>query len=470
MPLTDLSNLDVRLRNHWDSELQRTADGAPTLPPSFVATAGPRVWLVDVRDDAELTGSDGHVPGVSRAPFRELGEVASRLPPETPVILICDDGARSSIGARFLAQLGMTSVASMQGGMRRWRAEGFVASRTPKVLSRRLEAPKAGAGSDGRLLNLPAGDRKLSKERIIEHVGDLANVRWAKLASVLVNRQTTCVDGREDGAIIGTPGGDAGELLLGLTASEQVGNTKVDLSKVPDLVRAFADTFGGLYLHTDNHALNRLARALRADNRLEWAVSHLTTVSQWVKFLRRPPEVLRGAVLEHMLKPEHVGCGHIKLALMNADTYGIRPELITAFFSSFFQGLWEGASDLTWVVLGGDHAEGAVVNVTVEGELGPFSPVPLVAPLSGGVQMFVNHPQAVGYLRRQSARFLSGPVSNLLPTGPKDHKNLLEAIPELGGAQTLATLKALAAGLPVFEARFEPGGGLEVTQGDSIPD
>lgn len=468
MPLSDLSNPDVLLRENWERQLRHTADGTPVLPPSFVAEAGPRVWLVDVREAHELTGPAGHIPGVWRTPFRGVGTIVERLPMFTPVILICDDGVRSATGARFLRALGMTTVAAMNGGMNLWRQEGFSASRDPATKDRLLVAPAPGRGSDERPLSIKTEERRLTKSRIVDHVGDPQKVRRVKLAAFLLSTQTSCVDGREDRAIIGTPGGDAGELVLGLAAAERVAGSKMDLARVPEVTRAFADTFGGIYLHTDNQALNHLVRALKTDRRLEGAVSDLRTIDDWEGFLRRPPEALRSALIEHLMQPDHVGCGHLKLALLNADIYGVRPELIQSFFRAFYTGLWEGAADLEWVVLGGDHAEGAVVNVTVEGDLWPFSEVPMIAPSIGGVQMFVNHPQVVTYLREQSARFLSSRVSNLLPIGKGDEKRLLAEIQGLAGKQTHETLKQLAGGLPLFDVHFAPDG-VTVEQGQDIP-
>ncbi|MGF1468614.1 MAG: rhodanese-like domain-containing protein [Sandaracinaceae bacterium] len=468
MPLSDLSIPDVLLRENWETHVRYTTDGTPVLPPSFVAEAGPRVWIVDVRDDDELTDAAGHIPGTWRMPIDRVGEIKKLLPGYTPVVLVCSDGARSTTAARYLAALGMTTVAAMNGGMHGWRQEGFASSRDPAIRHNILVAPAPGNGSDGRPLAAPKGERRLSVARILEHVGDVSKVRRVKLAAFLLASQTSCVDGREDRAIIGTPGGDAGELVLGLAAAEQVGGSRVDLAHVPDLTRAFADTFGGIYLHTDNHALNHLARVLHGDSRLEGAVASLSTIDHWEAFLRRPPEGVREALLEHLMQPANVGCGHLKLALLNADTYGVRPGLIEEVFRSFYRGLWSGAADLEWVVLGGDHAEGAVVNVTMEGELWPFSEVPMLAPSIGGVQMFVNHPQVVTYLREQTARFLSSRVDHLLPIGKSHGDSLAQAIPELGGAQAMATLKALAGGLPTFSVHFGSDG-IDVQQGDDIP-
>lgn len=469
MPLSDLSNPDVLLRENWEAEKRLSADGTPNLPPTFVAEAGPRVWLVDVRDDDGLLGPNGHVPGIWRLPFGRIGELPRLLPGHTPVVLVCDDGVRSRIAARFLGALGMTTVAAMDGGMELWRTEGYGASRDPAVLERFLERPEPGHGSDGRLLVNDRKTRRVTRELIVDHVGDVAKVRRVKLAAFLLASQTSCVDGREDRAIIGTPGGDAGEILLGLAAAERCGGGAVDLARVPALTRAFADTFGGIYHHTDNHALNRLVRSLRSDARIEPAVAGLATIDDWERFLRRPPRDLRRALLDHLVMPDHVGCGHLKLAMKDPATYGIRPQLVAAFLEAFYEGLWDGASDLTWVVLGGDHAEGAVVNVTIDGTLWPFSEIPMIAPSIGGVQMFVNHPQVVAYLREQTARWLHARVGHLLPLGRADGDALASTIPEMGAAQAGATLRSLAAGLPVFEVHFAPDGAFEVGEADPIP-
>jgi rhodanese-related sulfurtransferase len=471
MPLTDLSNPDVLLRENWEAQRRLSSDGTPNLPPSFVAESGPRVWIIDVRDDHELVGPQGHVPGSWRLPLARIGEVASLLPGHTPVILVCNDGVRSRTAARYLTALGMTTVAALDGGMHLWRSEGFSASRNPNVLERFLTKPAPGHGSDERLLDNSAGrkEKHLTRQRIAEHVGDLGKVRRVKLAAFLLASHTSCVDGREDRAIIGTPGGDAGELVLGLAAAESVGGGKVDLSAIPLLTRAFADTFGGMYLHTDNHALNHLAVSLRSDARIEPAVAGLHTIDHWEAFLNNPPVALRPALLEHLIQPAHIGCGHLKLALQNPDEYGVRPALLTTFFEAFYHALWGGAMDHAWVVLGGDHAEGAVVNVTLEGDLWPFSEVPMINPSIGGVQMFVNHPQVLSYLREHTARFLHQRVGHLLPLGKTDGDALAQAIPEIGGQQAMATLKALAAGLPVFDVHFDPDGAFDVSEGGRIP-
>jgi rhodanese-related sulfurtransferase len=470
MPLSDLSNPDILLRKNWDAALSVGPDGTPTLPASFVAELGPRVWLVDVRDDEDLIGPHGHVPGIARLPLTRIGEVTELIPAYKPLVLVCTEGELSTTAARYLLALGMTTVAAMHGGMRAWRAEGFGVSRDPNVLERFLAKPAPGHGSDGRLLDSRSSvGAGLTQAAIEEHLGDPAKVRRVKLAAFLLATQTSCVDGREDRGIIGTPGGDAGELMLGLAAVEQLSGTQVDTGKVATITRAFADTFGGIYLHTDNHALNTLARSLKTDKRIAALVDQLRTIDDWERFLRCPPEQARPALLEHLVQPNHIGCGHLRLALTQPERYKLRPELLSAFFVAFFTELWEGATDLEWVVLGGAHSEQAVVNVTVAGQLRPFTEVPMLAPSIGGRQMFVNHPQVVAYLREQTAHFLETKAANLLPLGSRNRSKLTELIPALGAEQAQITLSTLARGLPIFDVHFALDGGIEVVQGGPVP-
>lgn len=469
MPLSDLSHPEVLLRENWEASRRFGVDGTPLLPPSFVAEAGARVWIVDIREADELVGSVGHVPGVWCAALPRVGEIASLLTAYTPVVLVCSDGVRSSTAARYLSSLGMTTVAALDGGMVNWRACGYGVSRDSSVRARILVKPAPGHGSDNRLLTAHRDGVHLSRESIEEHLGDPAKVRRVKLAAFLLATKTSCVDGREDRAIIGTPGGDAGEFLLGLAAVEAITGREVDLADVPLLVRAFADTFGGIYMHTDNHALNRLARSLGSDRRLNEAVSSLRTIEDWENFLRHPRSDQRDALLEHLLQPDHIGCGHLKLALTQPDIYQVRPALISAFFEAFYTALWNDAPDITWVVLGGDHAEGAVVLVTLEESLQPFTEIPMVAPSISGVQMFVNHPQVVSYLREQTAHFLANRVAPLLGLDENMELALIDRIPQIGDIQANATLATLAAGLPVFKAHFGRDGAVTVSEAGYIP-
>ena len=92
----------------------------------------------------------------------------------------------------------------------------------------------------------------------------------------------------------------------------------------------------------------------------------------------------------------------------------------------------------------------------------------MLAPSVEGVQMFVNHPQVVAYMREQTARFFTSRVDHLLPLGKDDASAMGELLPELGATQAGATLSALAKGLPLFGIHFAPDGTVSVEASGTV--
>jgi hypothetical protein len=212
------------------------------------------------------------------------------------------------------------------------------------------------------------------------------------------------------------------------------------------------DTFGRFYMHSDLAAMNEVIAGYRKDPRIAPHVATLDSAADWITFHQRPPTAARDAVLEYLVRPDGMGCGHLRVA-MTEGAYHVRPELTRAFIQAFHRLRWSGAPELEWIVLGGAHDEGAVVNITVEGALHSYTRIPLVSPNVGGVQMFVNHPQVTSYLRRELAASLcEAGASSLTDTA------LMGEIEHLGSLQATQTLVRLAKGLPVFEIRFDLAG------------
>ena len=275
----------------------------------------------------------------------------------------------------------------------------------------------------------------------------------------MLHGKSAGIEGRDDHGVIGTPGGDAGEFVLALAAAEQLSGVELDDARVAALLLAWIDTFGRFYLHTDTSATNRFIMALRADPEV---VPHLGSVyeaHEWRTFMRRPPAAGRELILQHLLPAEHVGCGHLRLSLPHGEAYGVRPGLLESFLRAFFRARWAGATELEYVVLGGEHGEGAIVEVTIEGELWPYTRIPLLSPAFEGMQMFVIHPQVSNFLRRQRAAFLVAE----LPELALDHARLAEAICALGQRQLEETANRLAGGLPIIEVRFDRNGAFDVS-------
>lgn len=239
------------------------------------------------------------------------------------------------------------------------------------------------------------------------HIGTPQEIRWIEVSELLGRTCCSCVDGREERGVIGTPGGDAGEFVLLLTAREQASGATFGRTEIRQALLDRLDRFGSFYMHTDDQA-----------------------------------QAASGDSGEHSVEPAHQGCGHLRLMLEHPDQYGVRRELVTDFLRAFHELRSEGTPGLDLVRLAGDHRESAVLNVRVAGDK---SRVPLIAPSRGESQVFVNHPDVVSHFRRSGAG-----------------SDLFDAVQKLAARQLAATLGHLAPGLPVFEVTFAPDGTYEV--------
>jgi len=80
------------------------------------------VEVLDVRAESEWTS--GHIPGVRNIPLGTLPDHLAELDRETPLVLQCQGGGRSSVAASLLRSHGFRNVINLQGGFRGWVAEG----------------------------------------------------------------------------------------------------------------------------------------------------------------------------------------------------------------------------------------------------------------------------------------------------------------------------------------------------------
>jgi hydroxyacylglutathione hydrolase len=79
--------------------------------------------VVDVRATAEWRS--GHVAGSTHVPLGRLVAQMQDKPRTQPVILLCESGSRSAIGASLLTTAGFTDVSNLTGGIAAWRKEGL---------------------------------------------------------------------------------------------------------------------------------------------------------------------------------------------------------------------------------------------------------------------------------------------------------------------------------------------------------
>ena len=78
--------------------------------------------VLDVREPEEY--AHGHVPGAMSLPQADLATRLKEIPPDRPLISLCERGNRSYRAAQFLMQAGMQQVTSVSGGTAAWRAAG----------------------------------------------------------------------------------------------------------------------------------------------------------------------------------------------------------------------------------------------------------------------------------------------------------------------------------------------------------
>jgi len=82
-----------------------------------------RVTLVDVRNGAEWRS--GHIDGARHIPLGYLVEQAGSLPKDGAIVVHCQGGSRSAIGASLLRAHGFDRVLNLTGGISAWTNAGL---------------------------------------------------------------------------------------------------------------------------------------------------------------------------------------------------------------------------------------------------------------------------------------------------------------------------------------------------------
>lgn len=447
-----MANIPPILLQRWNSSLTRGANDEPLIPPLFVAEQGPALQLVDIRSRDVAGGVLGYIPGSSFPGIERLEQLA-RTVVSSPLVLVSATGRTAANVALQLQESGLSHVAAMEGGLVAWRALGFSTSRDPvgvQELLDHLPEPTTESGP-------------LTAEQVRQHIGDPRSLRWIKLSSMIAHGRLSCIDGRDERGIIGSPGGDSGKFLLTLAAIERTTGRQLGEEDVAEGLLSHFDTFGHFYTHTDAGAFDTLVEALKTDPGFGTAAIDSLDPEGWFEFLRNPPLELRKSLQEHLVEPAHIGCGHIRLMLQHSDEYEIRKELVLAYLRAIHHLWWEGAPEITLTVLPGAHEEEAVLNVRHEAGVWSLSRIPLISPACDGRQMFVNHPDVSAYLRRKTVQYL---VRSRDPLGVEASQEgkLQEAIDAIAERQMGATVGYLAKGLPIFDVVFSPDGTFTVEE------
>jgi hydroxyacylglutathione hydrolase len=85
------------------------------------------VVVLDVRGAGEY--ATGHIAGSRHIPLGYLAVRLAEVPADRPVVVQCQSGARSAIGASILVAHGRRDVHNLAGGLAAWRAAGLPVER-----------------------------------------------------------------------------------------------------------------------------------------------------------------------------------------------------------------------------------------------------------------------------------------------------------------------------------------------------
>ena len=92
---------------------------------SSLLTARPEVVVLDVRSPREI--QSGHIKGAVFANYhdKDFAEQLAKLDKQTPYLLHCRSGGRSTKALATLKQLGFSNVTHLDGGISAWQRAGL---------------------------------------------------------------------------------------------------------------------------------------------------------------------------------------------------------------------------------------------------------------------------------------------------------------------------------------------------------
>ncbi|CAD8205919.1 unnamed protein product [Paramecium octaurelia] len=264
-----------------------------------------------------------------------------------------------------------------------------------------------------------AGDdgKTASFEQIRNLIGPLNELQFGDPNSY----HFSCLDGRNEKGVLGTPGGDFGEFLLALSVYEQTIRTPLVQDTVDSILSNYLQYMKqeGFYMCTDDDALKHLEKELG--------------MTLTVDALIDPPNSLKNDLLTSLLKSENTGCMHLKSILKNPESYDMRPELAGYLIRSYFTILWNKSNPLhhrlILEVMAGRHEERAFLEVRINEACIRQNMAPLLRPKrritlasvpqgdtsttfhEGGTteifQAYINHIDAASIRRKELSKFFA---------------------------------------------------------------
>ena len=89
----------------------------------FANGEGGAYQFIDVREPEEY--AKAHIPGAINIPLSEFVERVDEIDDESPVLLVCNTGVRSSQAAGFLVAMGYDDIYNLDEGTKGWIKLGY---------------------------------------------------------------------------------------------------------------------------------------------------------------------------------------------------------------------------------------------------------------------------------------------------------------------------------------------------------
>ncbi len=101
-----------------------TFAGVMEVEPAWVAEHLSQVYMLDVREPEECIPGETTMADAG-IPLGQLRDRLTEIPRDKPVLAICRSGRRSAMAAGILRKAGFEQLASVAGGILRWKDEGL---------------------------------------------------------------------------------------------------------------------------------------------------------------------------------------------------------------------------------------------------------------------------------------------------------------------------------------------------------
>jgi len=297
---------------------------------------------------------------------------------------------------------------------------------------------ESGPKCDPAKLNVKAEKQGIgaSYDNIKSLLGNIEELNYV----LITESSFKCLDGRNTGPVLGTPGGDAGEFIIALSVYEDLigGGRKLNQDSVDTFFVEYLKFMKQpkFYMCTDDMAVNHIQTQL--------SIEGLNINSPRLSLL---PDLFKV-----ILQPENIGDLHLKMMMKYPQQFSIRKEIIDMFLTSFFKLLWNTqeklSTKLELEVLTGSHKEVGFIEVRSEEACQKQQLAPLIPTKNKFISVFVNHLDAASVRRAQLSSFFSDKVNH--HQDPVDPIKMHNRLNHHGYISLEITGSYIAKGLPFY--------------------